>query len=214
PDRFETPNLNRTVGATFADACSATPKTLIAERLIKGINPCAEVRSIASVWQANLDDLRECDAVFGCLDGFSNRAQLEESCRRAMIPLIDIGMDVHKGAPYSISGQVVVSLPGQPCFRCFGFINERDLVDEGRRYGEAGGRPQVVWSNGVLASTAVGLFVQIFTPWCSPRPGCVFVGYDGDAFTLEHDGRQSIVGGRQCSHFAAIDDLGDPFWRP
>jgi molybdopterin-synthase adenylyltransferase len=70
-------------------------------------------------------------------------AQLEESCRRGIIPLIDIGMDVHKDDPYSISGQVIVSMPGRPCFRCMGFIRQKDLDAEGRRYGEGGGNPQV-----------------------------------------------------------------------
>ena len=212
PDFTDFPNLNRTVGATFADAVSKTPKVVVAERMIKGINPYAEVWPIQAEWQKDFESLRSCDVAFGCLDGFSRRAQLEESCRRAMIPLIDIGMDVHKGNPYSISGQVVVSMPGQPCFRCVGFIRDKDLDEEGRRYGEAGRNPQVVWSNGVLASTAVGIFVQMFAPWCPLRPGSMFIGYDGDGFTLEHDVRLAAAGKLKCGHFAAIGDLGDPFW--
>lgn len=214
PDFTDFPNLNRTVGAIFADAVSKTPKVVVAERMIKGINPNAEVWSIQSGWQRDFPALRACDVVFGCIDGFSGRAQLEESCRRAMIPLIDIGMDVHKGDPYSISGQVVVSMPGRPCFRCMGFIRQKDLDDEGGRYGEAGGNPQVVWANGVLASAAVGLFVQMVSPWCRIHPGSTFLGYDGDGTTLEHDGRLTVTGKSQCGHFAGIGDLGDPFWKP
>jgi molybdopterin/thiamine biosynthesis adenylyltransferase len=214
PDATEFPNLNRTVGATFEDAISKTPKVIVAERMIKGINPYAEVWPIQSEWQKDFESLRACDVVFGCLDGFSRRAQLEESCRRAMIPLIDIGMDVHKGEPYSISGQVVVSIPGKPCFKCLGFIRDKDLDEEGRRYGEAGGNPQVVWSNGVLASAAVGMFIQMLTPWCRINPGSTFLGYDGDRFTLEHDSRFAVAVNLNCEHFASIRDLGDPFWKP
>lgn len=214
PDRIEFPNLNRTVGATFADAVAGTPKVVVAERLIKGINPYAEVWPIQAEWQTDFEALRACDVIFGCLDGFARRAQLEESCRRALIPLIDIGMDVHKGDPYSISGQVVVSMPGAPCFRCVAFIREKDVDDEGRRYGEAGGNPQVVWANGVLASTAVGIFVQMTAPWCRIGPDSGFMGYDGDRFTLEHDGRLALAAQRKCQHFVAISDLGDPFWAP
>jgi hypothetical protein len=214
PDFTDFPNLNRTVGATLADAVSRTPKVNVAERMIKGVNPQADVWAIQAEWQRDFPALRACDVVFGCIDGFSGRAQLEESCRRAMIPLIDIGMDVHKGDPYAISGQVVVSMPGRHCFRCMGFIRQKDLDDEGRRYGEAGGNPQVVWANGVLASTAVGLFVQIVAPWCQRRPGSAFLGYDGDGFILEHDGRLTIAGKYQCAHFSGITDLGDPFWKP
>lgn len=214
PDFADFPNLNRTVGMTFADAVSKSPKVVVAERMIKSINPNAEVWSIQDEWQSDFQAVRACDIVFGCIDGFSGRAQLEESCRRAMIPLIDIGMDVHKDDPYSISGQVIVSMPGRPCFKCVGFIRQKDLDDEGRRYGEAGGNPQVVWANGTLASTAVGLFVQMVIPWCRIRAGCAFVGYDGDGFTLEHDMRLAVTGRNPCGHFKGIGDLGDPFWKP
>src|ERR1700756_12034 len=112
PDFIDVPNLNRTVGATRADVIAKTPKVEVAERMVKSANPDAEVWAIQTEWQKDFDSLRACDVVFGCLDGFSQRAQLEESCRRALIPLIDIGMDVHKSDPYSISGQLVVSLPG------------------------------------------------------------------------------------------------------
>jgi molybdopterin-synthase adenylyltransferase len=214
PDITDFPNLNRTVGATFADAELRTPKVVVAERTIKGINPNAEVWPIQAKWQEDFPALRSCDVVFGCIDGFSGRAQLEESCRRAMIPLIDIGMDVHKGDPFSISGQVVLSIPGRPCFRCMGFIRQKDLDEEGRRYGEAGGNPQVIWANGVLASTAVGLLVQMLAPWCRIRSGSSFLGYDGDGFTMEHDGRLTVADKNSCGHFGAIVDLGDPFWKP
>lgn len=213
PDFTDFPNLNRTVGATFKDARSKTPKVAVAKRMINGINPQADVWLIQAKWQEDFQALRACDVILGCIDGFSERAQLEESCRRAMIPLIDIGMDVHKGEPYSISGQVVVSMPGGPCFKCVGFIRQKDLDDEGRRYGEAGANPQVVWANGVLASTAVGLLVCMLAPWCPPRPGIAFLGYDGDAFTVEHDGRLAATSKNPCGHFTAIGDLGDPFWK-
>jgi hypothetical protein len=214
PDAMEFPNLNRTVGATFEDAISKTPKVIVAERMIKGINPYAEVWPIQSEWQKDFESLRACDVVFGCLDGFSRRAQLEESCRRAMIPLIDIGMDVHKGEPYSISGQVVVSMPGKLCFKCLGFVRDKDLDEEGRKYGEAGSNPQVVWSNGVLASTAVGIFSQMLAPWCRINLGSAFIGYDGDRFTLEHDARFAATVNHKCEHFGSIGDFGDPFWKP
>ena len=214
PDCVDFPNLNRTVGATLADASAKTPKVKVAERVVKSINPEAVVWAIETEWQKDFESLRACDVVFGCLDGFSQRAQLEESCRRALIPLIDIGMDVHKGDPYSISGQVVVSMPGELCFRCVGFIRDKDLDEEGRRYGIAGGNPQVVWSNGVLASTAIGILVQMLAPWCRIRSGSRFIGYDGDSFTLEHDARLAVACKTQCGHFSRISDLGDPFWKP
>jgi hypothetical protein len=77
--------------------------------------------------------------------------------------------------------------------------------------GEAGGNPQVVWLNGALASTAVGIFVQMIAPWCQINPGSTFVGDDGDKFTLEHDARFEVAINHKWGHFRSIGDLGDPF---
>jgi len=211
PDVMEFPNLNRTVGATHDDAIKGTPKVRVAERLIRSVNLYADVWPFQSPWQEKLTALRSCDVVFGCLDGFTRRAELEKSCRRALIPLIDIGMDVYRGSPYSIAGQVITSMPGEPCFRCAQFIKQEDLEREGARYGEAGGNPQVVWPNGVLASSAIGVFVLMFSPWCDVNPAVSFLGYDGNNLTVEHDARFRFAG--LCSHFEPIGDLGDPFWK-
>lgn len=40
----------------------------------------------------------------------------------------------------------------------------------------------------------------------------MFIGYDGDRLTLEHDARLAAADKLKCVHFAAIGDLGDPFW--
>ena len=40
-------------------------------------------------------------------------------------------------------------------------ITEEKLKEEAAKYGAAGPDAQVIWPNGVLASTAVGLFVQL-----------------------------------------------------
>lgn len=157
--------------------------------------------------------MRTCDVAFGCLDGFARRAELEKSCRRALIPLIDIGMDVYKGNPYSIAGQVITSMPGGTCLRCFQFIKQEDLDEEGRRYGEAGGNPQVIWPNGNLASSALGVFVTLFSPWCNVDNRVAFLGYDGDKLTMELDARLKFAA-TECNHFKVISDLGDPFWKP
>src|ERR1700686_1216895 len=53
PDFTDFPNLNRTVAAPFADAVSKTPKGVVAERMIMGINPHAEVWSVQAGWQSD-----------------------------------------------------------------------------------------------------------------------------------------------------------------
>ena len=61
-------------------------------------------------------------------------------------------------------------------------IDDENLSDEGRRYGDAGIRPQVVWANGVLASTAVGLAIDSLNGWTRtvPEKGVVYLSYDGN----------------------------------
>ena len=62
------------------------------------------------------DYLKPCDIIFGCLDGYQNRAELEAYTRRSLIPYIDIGMDVKKvdNEPPRMSGQVMQAFRGFP----------------------------------------------------------------------------------------------------
>jgi molybdopterin-synthase adenylyltransferase len=108
-DIVEESNLNRLIGATYEDVRLRTPKVLVAHRVIKGLVPEARVLAIQTDWQmpeAALA-LRKCSVIFGCVDSLRARAELEQFCRRFLIPYIDIGMDVHKqGAEYAVHGQV------------------------------------------------------------------------------------------------------------
>src|SRR3546814_14939714 len=71
------------------------------------------------------------------------------------------------GDHYLVSGQVILSSPGEPCLRCFGLVTAAALEAGGARYGYAGGRPQVVWPNSVLVSTATELMGQALPTWHS-----------------------------------------------
>jgi hypothetical protein len=211
-DRVEETNLNRLVGATAKDVRKRTSKTDVARRLIKGINPHAKVVRIPRLWQEQPADLRSCDVVFGCVDSYLARDEIERACRRFLIPYIDIGMDVTElGSQYVISGQVILSMPGEICMRCMGFLNEAVLGEEARQYGAAGHRPQVVWPNGLLASAAVGTFVQLVTPWNDSQP-VPYLEYDGTRQALFPSNRLAYLVGKQCDHFSSSTDLGDPFW--
>lgn len=212
PDEIELPNLNRTVGATYQDAQIGTPKVEVSARLIRNLNPYAHILPIREEWQSNLKLLRNADVVVSCIEGFATKVQIERVCRAALIPLIDIGMDVHKAEPYTISGQVVLSMPGKPCFLCMGHIRESDCALEEQLYGHAGGTPQVVWSNGILASAAVGIVVQLLTPW-SKDSTAAFLGFDGDRTTLNPDARLLLSVHESCTHYSALESIGDPFWR-
>ena len=123
--------------------------------------------AIAGLGRAYAAEIRRsglgCDLVFGSVDTFAGRHELEVACRRYGIPYIDIGMDVYEvpGEPPRMAGQIILSMPGCACMWCLQFLDEEKLAREAQQYGDAGGRPQVVWPNGVLASTAVGTAASV-----------------------------------------------------
>jgi len=213
PDVFEDTNHNRLVGALFSDIKEGTSKIEIARRLIAGINPKARIHIHCCDWRERAEVLRDCDVVFGCVDSYSARAEIEVYTRRYLIPLIDVGMDVFESENrFAISGQVILSMPDQVCMRCLGFITEARLAREAEAYGAAGGRPQVIWPNGVLASSAVGLFMQLLTPWCDTEPGPIFLEYDGNSQSVSRSPVLDHLAGKKCDHFGSVNDLGDPFF--
>lgn len=213
-DIAEDSNLNRLIGATVADCLRMTRKTEIAERTIKSLQPDADVAVYPCRWQGHPEPLRGCDLIFGCVDGFGERRELEACARRYLIPFIDIGMDVHcvENEPPRMAGQIILSMPGGPCMFCLGFLNEQVLAHEGERYGDAGPRPQVVWPNGVLASTAVGIAVDLLTDWTKSLRSVVYLEYDGNRNTVKPHPRLQYIQTTACSHYPA-NQVGDPFFR-
>lgn len=212
PDFIEDTNLNRLVGATLEDVKLGKAKVDIAERVIKGVNPGAEVVKRKASWTQVTDELRDADVIFACVDSMVCRSELESFGRRFLIPLIDIGMDVHESSgEFSIGGQVVLSMPGKPCMRCMGLITDDALAKEAAKYGAAGEKPQVVWPNGTLASIAVGFFMKLVTPWESQKEPPLLLEYDGDLQTVMPSNKLAYLPAH-CKHFDSLHELGDPFW--
>lgn len=213
PDWIEETNTNRLIGGTLADVAVSRRKVEIAERLIRGLQPKARIIPVPDNWLVAADDLKLCDVIIGAVDSFKEREQLERFARRHLIPYIDIGMDVHElgTREFLVSGQVILSMPGAPCMRCCGFITDERLEQEAKLYGAAGSRPQVVWSNGVLASTAVGLLTQILTPWYANPPSFVYLDYDGNKGTITRNLRMELLKNHVCPHHPA-DETGDPLF--
>jgi len=211
PDCIDESNLNRLVGGTEWDVRAGTPKVFIVERAIHAVRNTASVTALPRRWQDALNEVRSCDLILAGIDGFEERRQIEATCRRYLIPYIDIGMDVHVvgSEPPRVAGQLIASIPGLPCMQCLGFLNERSLTREAQRYGDAGEQPQVVWSNGVLASSAVGLAVDILTNWSKRNPAATYLSYDGNLGTLQPHARLPFVRSRSCCHYplTAVGDL-------
>lgn len=212
-DHVDVSNLNRMVGSCPADAEAKRHKSEVIKELILRINPNADVETIGH-WQERGDLLRTCDIVIGCVDNFTARNELEKFCRRFLIPYIDIGMDVHQvSSGYSISGQVVLSMPGGHCLWCHGILTEERLAQEQRNYGAAGGKPQVIWPNGVLASIAVGHAISLLLPWNTDLPLSSLIEYDGNRHIMRPGARLQFLKEVPCTHHQGEGSVGDPFFR-
>lgn len=214
PDRIEESNLNRLIGGTLSDVSSNEWKVEIASRVIRSVNPHAAVTLVKDQWQQEADRLKNCDLIFGCIDSFAGRDELERAARRYMTPYIDIGMDVYleKDGRYSISGQVALSMPGEACLHCMNVLRPELIAQEAAEYGKAGGRPQVVWPNGVLASLAVGIMVELVTPWHDHHHPSILLEYDGNVPEVRAGSAVPFLRGKACPHFANPTDLGDPWY--
>lgn len=158
--------------------------------------------------------LRSAHVVFGCLDGFRQRMYLESAARSFLLPFIDIGMDVTRLSEdrYTVAGQMILTLPGGPCMRCLGFLKTENLEREENEYGDAGINPQVVWTNGTLASLAVGAFVRLMTPWFPTSRGFEWLELDGDNQLVSRSRQPDYMASGPCNHFSN-NELGDPFFQ-
>lgn len=207
-------NLNRLVGGSLEDVKAERPKVEIAARVIRAVNPSARIVMRRAKWQEVGNLLRGCDIIVGGLDHICSKDELEAFCRRFMIPYIDMGMNVTplpSAGQSLVSGQVVLSMPGEPCLRCLQLVTDELLKAEAKRYGIAGNKAQVVWPNGVLASTAVGLVVQLLTPWMRNPPRSAYFAYDANLGTVAPSDRLTRRRGKACPHYPARA-VGDPLF--
>ncbi len=213
-DHITGTNHNRLVGGLVADVVAETAKVEIARRVIMGVDPEADVEVYPNRWQNHAEVLRGCDIIVGCVDTFSARHELEVFSRRYAIPYIDIGMDVRQvdGEPPRMAGQVILSMPGQACMTCLGFLSPGRLATEAAKYGDTGGRPQVIWPNGVLASTAVGVMVDLITGWTRQTDRLVYYSYDGNAGTVTPHVRLQYLEHTHCPHYDPTG-AGDPVFQ-
>lgn len=211
-DIAELSNLNRLIGATLDDVTKGLKKVDIARRVMLAVNPHMRIESFAGSWQLQAQPIREADVIVSCVDSYGARQDIEATARRFLIPLLDIGMDVHlvDEKPH-ISGQVILSLPGGPCMECLGFLTEDNLQKEAEEYGAAGERPQVVWANGVLASIAVGLLVDFLTGWNGLSLAGEYLHFDGNTHLVSRSPRLEFAP-KTCLHFP-LSDVGDPVFQ-
>jgi molybdopterin-synthase adenylyltransferase len=215
PDIIEPSNLNRLVGATFDDVVQKRKKVEIISRVIKSIRPWATIITAACEWQSAVELLQDSHVTFGCVDGYRQRRDLEQATRRFCLPYIDIGMDVAQISEedFAVSGQMLLSMPGQPCMTCMGFLTQDRLNEEENKYGHVGINPQVVWPNALLAALAVGTFMKITTPWMTKLPMPLWLEFEGNSQQVRQSMQPKYNVTGPCNHFDGETDLGDPFFK-
>lgn len=73
--------------------------------------------------------------------------------------------------------------------------------------------PQVIWANGVIASAAVGIVVDIITGWTKTFPNVIYLQYDGNSNTLmPHKRIEYMDLSANCPHYP-IENVGDPMFK-
>lgn len=87
-----------------------------------------------------------------------------------------------------------------------GYLTREILQNEIERYGAAGINPQVVWPNGLLASLAVRIVVELVTGW-SKKTGAIYLTYDGNRDVVASHPSIGRMG--ECTHYP-LTAAGDP----
>jgi molybdopterin-synthase adenylyltransferase len=194
PDRLELSNLNRVVGASYAQAQRRWRKVYaLAQRLNRARPP--ERRTVVPLpldarAREALAHLLGCDLIIGAVDSAVVRQYLNTVAMCALIPYLDAGVGVRSegGRLMQGGGQVQVIVPGTTaCLACVGrgirqsveeqlTPHQRELsIRGGYIQGEAIPNPQVVFLNGVVANLLVWELVKLTTHCAPVQP---YVYYD------------------------------------
>ncbi len=201
-DFVEDTNLTRMVGSCPKDAEINEQKTTVIKRLINTIKPNTKVEVITDSWLSSYDMFQKCDVIFGCVDNYLERSNLESFCRKNSILYIDIGMDVHSTINgFLISGQIIVSKPDGVCMHCLGFLNDEIIAQEQNNYGAAGYKAQVIWPNATLASTAVAQYIASILPWSPDVKVPEMIHYDGNRHSLIVSSKLANLRAKGCPHY-------------
>lgn len=195
-DQLEKSNLSRVVGATSDDI--GKDKTLIAERLIKTIDPGIDVIKIKDYAPTPqiYQELKTADIIISCVDKISAKIALNNFAKRYLVPLIDIGVTIRrkKDGVKSITGQVVRVLPSCRCLKCLNIISSAlEKKEEIQNYGTKVKNPQVITYNGVLASLAVNEMIKLITGIGGIENSTINLSFDGLRGTIERVGTPSFV---------------------
>jgi molybdopterin/thiamine biosynthesis adenylyltransferase len=132
---FDASNVNRLYGSRVID--QGIPKVKIVERLIADIGLGTQVRLLPRpiTFRSVVEELRTCDAIFGCTDDEWGRSILTRLAIYYATPVFDMGVriDSEDGLIRSINGRATTLLPGTACLYCRGRITSEGVGFESLR---------------------------------------------------------------------------------
>jgi molybdopterin/thiamine biosynthesis adenylyltransferase len=221
-DRIEESNLSRVVGATRSDI--GTPKADVLAKHLERLGH-RRVKRIkdSAIRQDVLNQLRDCDLIFSCVDNDRTRAVLNRFAHQYLIPVIDTGvrLDARSGSIEAAAGRVSVVGEGFTCLRCSHHLNSERiraesmpederarLAKEGYVIGVADPVPAVMSLNTSLAGLSVTAFLNLFvnlTGGIQPA-GQIYDATSGSVFptTPVHDHGCDV-----CDGALGVKGIGD-----
>ena len=187
PDRIESTNLSRVVGATALDVETGQFKTQIAVRHAREVTVDATLNAIPEDVAKNsiAEILRGCDFIFLAADSMRARLLVNALTHQYLIPAIQMGAKIRANALGSIEDAMSAVRhlrPRHGCLWCNGLIDPAQLAveaktDEERKdqaYGVNEPNPSVITLNAVAAAHAVNDFLFDFLDL---RPKTMEVAY-------------------------------------
>ena len=175
PDRIESTNLSRVVGATVVDVETGQLKTQIAVRHAREVAHGAVLDAIPEDVAKNsiAKMLRDYDFIFLAADSMRARLLVNALTHQYLIPSVQMGAKIRANSSGSIEEAMCAVRqlrPGKGCLWCNGLIDTAQLAieaktDEERKdqaYGVEEPNPSVITLNAVAAAHAVNDFLFDF----------------------------------------------------
>lgn len=175
PDKIDSTNLSRVVGATRVDVETGQLKTQIALRHAREmaidttLTPIAGDVARGSVAQV----LRDCDFIFLAADSMRARLVVNALAHQYLVPAVQMGTKIRRGDHDKLEDAMCAVRqirPGTGCLWCNGFIDPTQLAIEAKSdherkeqaYGVQEPNPSVITLNAVAAAHAVNDFLFDF----------------------------------------------------
>jgi hypothetical protein len=194
----EESNLNRLIGATSEDVYRGLPKTAVAERVIRAIEPSSTVTAIQEnvCSESAISSLKSCSTIFGSVDHDGPRLLMMELAAAYEVTLIDSASDIildeSRTVVTDFGGRVVLCRPGDFCLVCAKEFDEkaakiyfedpesvRVREEHGYGLGPTVPSPSVISLNGVVANLAATEFMCMVTGLREPKRKRVYQGMRG-----------------------------------